>query len=411
VTRNRWFAVPLWRAIVLGALSAFGPLSIDMYLPALPRMAAGLRIGAASAQLSIAACLLGLAVGQLPLGSLSDVLGRRRPILAGLVVFALTSFLLATSGAIAEIVALRLLQGLSAAAAIAIARAVVRDLYSGVAMIRFTAVLMVVSGLGPVLAPVIGAQLLLLTSWRGIFAVLGLVGGAIFLMVLFGMDETLPRERRVPGSIRGALRTYGRLLADREFMRFALPQGFVATAMFAYISGSPFVVQDLYHASPEVFSVIFATNGLGIILFSQTTGRLAGRIEPVRLYAAGVLVAALAGLAVLGAVLAKAPLVFLLVPLFFAVASVGSVGSAGAALAMAHYRDAAGSASALIGLMTFVFGAFFGPLTGAGSLSALPMGILMAGFDVGAALSYALFTLRRGSRGTRAPSLASGGDG
>lgn len=388
----------LWMAIVLGALSVFGPLSIDMYLPSLPSLAKELHTSASLAQLSLTACLLGLSLGQLLAGSQSDIRGRRFPLLIGLVLYAFSSLLCALSPSIGVLILLRFIQGLAGAAGIVISRAVVRDLYSGTELMKFFALLMLVNGLGPILAPIVGAQLLQITTWRGVFLVLSIVGLAILLAVFFGLPETLPVERRSQAGMLNTLSTYRTLLSDRVFMGYALPQGLVMAAMFAYISGSPFVIQDIYGASPQLFSVFFAINGLGIIIAGQITGKLAGRINGVKLYVSGLILASLGGISLLSVILLGIGLKGILPSLFVVVSSVGVVTTAGSSLAMENYGHSAGSASALLGLLSFIFGAIIAPLVGlGGSNTAIPMGLVIAAVEISSFLFYVI--LRKQKRG------------
>ncbi|MEK8129137.1 multidrug effflux MFS transporter [Paenibacillus filicis] len=379
----------LWTALVLGVLSAFGPLSLDMYLPALPQLAGDLNTSASMAQLSLTACLLGLALGQLIAGPLSDMHGRRKPLLAGLLVFAAASLLCMLVGSPGAFVALRFIQGLAGAAGIVISRAIARDMYVGTELTKFFALLMLVNGAAPILAPILGGQLLEFTSWRGVFLVLAGIGVLTLLAVVLGLPETLPPERRLRGGVRQTVITLGRLVRDRAFMGYALSQGFVTAAMFAYIAGSPFVLQNLYGVSPQGFSLIFAMNGIGIILASQTAGRLAGRIPESRLLVTGLTLAAVSGVLLLAGLASGAGLAWILPPLFVAVSCVGLVGTASFPLAMAGQSAAAGSASALLGVLSFIFGGLVAPLVGiAGDSSALPMGIVMAAANLIAILLY-----------------------
>ncbi|EHQ90990.1 multidrug effflux MFS transporter [Desulfosporosinus youngiae] len=386
-----------WTAFVLGSLAAIGPLSIDMYLPSLPSLTTDLQTSASLAQLSITACLLGMSLGQLLMGSLSDIRGRRLPLLIGLIAFTAASLLCAVNTSIGGLIALRFIQGVAGSAGIVISKAMVRDLYSGAEMMKFLSLLMLVNGLGPIMAPIIGGQLLEFTSWRGVFVALSLSGLVMFLAVIFGLNETLPVKGRTAGGLANTLTTYRKLISDRDFIMYALPQGFVTAAMFAYISGSPFVIQTIFGASPQTFSLIFAMNGLGIILAGQITGRLAPKIKGVKLYVGGLILAAVSGFALLLAILFKASLPVVLIPLFFVVSCVGAVGTAGSALAMENYGHAAGSASALLGLLSLIFGAFVAPLVGiGGSNNAVPMGIIIAICDVGALLIFILLRRPKG---------------
>lgn len=388
-----------WLALVLGTLSAFGPFSLDMYLPALPELAEDLGTTASLAQLSLTACLIGLALGQLLTGPLSDVRGRRVPLLIGLVLYAVSSLLCMFSPSVWTFVAMRFVQGLAGAAGIVISRAVARDLFGGLELTKFMASLSLVNGVAPIIAPIAGGQLLQLMPWRGVFLVLSALGLLTLLAVLFGLPETLPANRRSAGGLKQTGRTFRRIARDRSFMGYALSQGLVTAAMFAYISGSPFVLQTIYGASPQMFSVCFAINGLGIIAASQITGRLAGRFGERRLLIAGLIVAACGGAALLLAVAAGAGLYGVLVPLFFVVSSVGVVNTASFSLAMRNQAQSAGSASALLGVMTFLFGGIVAPLVGiGGSGTALPMALIIAAGDIGA---LALFFAMIGRRAER----------
>lgn len=258
---------------------------------------------------------------------------------------------------------------------------------------------MLINGVAPIAAPIIGGQLLTYTSWRGVFILLSLIGILTLLAVIFGLGETLPSNRRSSGGLKQTLLTFRQIAGDRQFMGYALTQGFVVAGMFAYISGSPFVLQKIYGVSPQMFSVCFAINGLGIILASQIAGRLAGKVSENRLLIAGLLTAALGGTSLLIAILAGGNLISVLIPLFLVVSSVGLVNTASFALAMANQEKSAGSASALIGVMTFLFGGIVAPLVGLGGEgTAVPMGIVIACADLGALVIYFLMVSRGGKR-------------
>jgi DHA1 family bicyclomycin/chloramphenicol resistance-like MFS transporter len=376
-------------ALILGTLSAFGPLSLDMYLPALPTLADEFGSSTSYAQLSLTACMIGLALGQLLAGPLSDVRGRRIPLIAGLVLYTITSILCLVSPTMGSFVVLRFIQGLAGAAGIVIARAVVRDVYEGPELTRFFSLLMLINGVAPIAAPIIGGQILTYTSWRGVFILLSLIGALALFAVIFGLGETLPTQKRSSGGLKQTLLTFGSIARNRRFMGYALTQGFAMAGMFAYISGSPFVLQKIYGVSPQMFSICFAINGLGIIFASQIAGRLAGKVSETRLLIAGLLMAAVGGTSLLIAILAGGGLISVLIPLFMVVSSVGLINTASFALAMADQAKAAGSASALIGVMTFLFGGLVAPLVGlGGEHTAVPMGIVIACADLGALFLY-----------------------
>ncbi|WP_427051784.1 multidrug effflux MFS transporter [Paenibacillus sp. TC-CSREp1] len=372
-------------ALILGTLSAFGPLSLDMYLPALPGLADEFGSSASYAQLSLTACMIGLALGQLLAGPLSDVRGRRIPLIAGLVLYTLASVLCLVSPTMGSFIVLRFVQGVAGAAGIVISRAVVRDMYEGPELTRFFSLLMLINGVAPIAAPIIGGQVLAYASWRAVFILLSLIGVLALLTVIFGLGETLPVHRRSSGGLKQTLLTFGKLIRDRRFMGYALTQGFAAAGMFAYISGSPFVLQKIYGVSPQMFSVCFAVNGLGIIVASQIAGRLAGKVSETRLLIAGLITAAIGGTSLLLSILADGGLLTVLIPLFLVVSSVGLINTASFALAMGNQAKSAGSASALIGVMTFLFGGIVAPLVGlGGEHTAVPMGIVIACADLGA---------------------------
>ncbi|RUS49070.1 multidrug effflux MFS transporter [Cohnella sp. AR92] len=383
-------------AVILGILSAFGPFSLDLYLPGLPSVAEDLRTNASMAQLSLTACLIGLAFGQLLAGPLSDVRGRRIPLLVGLALYTVVSFLCLFTPSIGLFLALRFLQGLAGSAGIVISRAMARDLYSGTELTKFYSLLMLVNGLAPIAAPIAGGQLLHVTDWRGVFFVLALIGGATLLAVLLALPESLPKRMRSVGGLRTTLRSFGRIGRNRDFVGYAMSQGLAMAGMFAYIAGSPFVLQDIYGVSPQTFSVIFAVNGFGIILGSQLAGRLAGKVNDRSTLLLGLSLAAAAGVALLAAVLCKAGLWAILPALFIVVSSVGLISTSSFSLAMRDQGESAGSASALLGVLSFIFGGIVSPLVGlGGSDNAIPMGIVIASADV---LALAFFFLLAGKK-------------
>ncbi|VVJ20037.1 Multidrug resistance transporter [Amycolatopsis camponoti] len=377
--------------LVLGGLSAFGPLSIDMYLPALPRMADDLHAADTTVQLTLSAFIAGLALGQLVLGPLSDALGRRRPLLVGLVLYVVGSVLCAVSPDAWLLVAARGVQSLGAAAGVVIARATVRDLFSGTAMTKFFSTLMLVSGLAPILAPLIGGQLLNWTSWRGVFVVLTAFGALLLAVALFSFPE--PSASRSPARLGQVMRTYGRLALDRSFAGYALASGLLFASMFAYISGSSFALQGVYGLSPQAYSVVFGVNGVGIVLAGQLNGRLVGRVPERALLLSGLLLGVFGGASVLASAFFRAPLGFLLVSLFLLVSSIGLVMPNASSLALASHARSAGAASALLGVLQFVVGAVATPLVGLGGPgTAVPMAATMAGFALLALVAYLALT-------------------
>jgi DHA1 family bicyclomycin/chloramphenicol resistance-like MFS transporter len=372
--------------LILGALSAFGPLSIDMYLPALPGLARDFGVRPPAVQATLTTCLAGLALGQILAGPVSDARGRRPVALAGLLAFTLASVLCAVSPSIPVLAGLRLAQGLGGAAAIVIARAVVRDRYSGVAAARYFAVLTLVNGLAPVLAPLIGGQLLRVTTWRGVFGVLTGLGVVLLAATAAWLRETLPPERRHTGGLRTTLATFARLGRDRRFTGYAFSLALAFAAMFAYISGSPFVLQDIYGASPQQFSAVFAVNSLGIMAAGRVSAQLVGRVAPQRLLLAGLAVNVTGGLVLVAVVAAgTGGVVAVLIPLFAVASSIGLILPNATALALELHPEAAGSASGAIGTAQFAVAAALAPLVGVGGAhTALPMALVIAGCGVAA---------------------------
>jgi DHA1 family bicyclomycin/chloramphenicol resistance-like MFS transporter len=383
--------------IVLGAVNAIGPLSIDMYLPAFPQIAKSLDASAAQVQLTLTACVAGLALGQLAVGPLSDRLGRRMPLVAAMVTYTVASVLCFIAPTAPVLMALRFLQGLAGAGGVVIARAVVRDLHSGAAAVRLFSSLMLVTGLAPILAPLAGGQVLAVTSWRGIFVVLACLSASLAVLVALGLQETLPPERRSDHGLRRTLAIMRALLRDRWFVGHALAGGLGFGALFAYISGSSFVLQGIYGVSPQLYSVLFAMNGLGLIAGSQVNARAVGRFGPGKLLRAGLLTITASAATLLAVVIAGGLGVWaVLVPMFVIVSSLSFVLPNSTALALADHPEVAGTASALLGVGQFLIGAVVAPLVGAGGTeSAVPMAAVMTAAAVSALVARRVAGARR----------------
>ena len=381
--------------VLLGALTGLTPFAVDAYLPALPSLTRDLGSTSSAVQLTLTALLVGLAAGQLLAGPLSDRLGRRRPVAVGLTGFVVASLGCALAPSVEVLIGLRFLQGLFGAAAVVVARAVVRDVYAGAEAARAFAALMLVMGAAPVLAPVIGAQVLRGTSWRGIFVLLA--GGAVLLLVvaLRRLPETLEPERRSANGLRAVVGVFGTLLRDRGFLVPAVAGGASFAAMFAYIAGSPFVLQELHGLSPQTFSVVFGVNAAALVLLSQVSGKLVRRTGPARLLLAGGLTSATGGAVLVVSALTDAGLPGVLPGLLLVVAAFGLVAPNSTALALAEHGRTAGSASALIGLVQYALAGAAAPLTGlGGSRTDLPMALTIGGASL-LALACAVATYRR----------------
>ena len=364
--------------VLLGTLSSFGPIATDTYLPALPSVGRELSASAVAVQLTLTACMIGLGLGQLLIGPLSDAFGRRRPLLVGVAGFIVSSALCAIAPDIWTLLAFRLLQGITGAAGIVIARAVVRDLYSGVESARMFAALALIFGVSPILAPVFGAQLLHVTTWRGVFASLAVIAVLILVAAWFGLPETHPHHLRQRG--RGAAGRSIRVLSrDRMFVGYTLCSNFYMAALFAYLAGSPFVLQNVYGVSPQVFSLLFAINALGEVSFSQIGGALVRGFGSHRLLTAGVLIGTCGGMELLGAVALNLGLTAAMLGMFCVISGVGLVIPNGSALALADHPQIAGTASAVLGVSQFMIGGAVMPLVGVGGPDdALPMALAIA---------------------------------
>lgn len=364
-------------AFLLGILAAFGPLTIDMYLPSFPEIADALHAKTSFVQLSLTACLLGLAAGQLVIGPVSDALGRRRPLIAGILVYVLASLICSAATHISMLIAGRFLQGFAASAGVVLSRAIVRDWFSGRQLTKFFALIMLINSVAPIAAPIVGAGILAFAPWNGVFVTLSLLGMLIALLVFFRLEESLPPHRRSASSVKSMLQSYKILLKDRRFMGFALIQGFMMAGIFSYISGTPFVYQEIYGVSPQVFGILFGVNGLGIMFATHLVGRYAGIVKETVFLQSGLFIAGAAGLLLLIMTLAEGPLYSIVIPMFFYVSSIGLIGTPSFALAMETQAERAGSASAVLGLLPFVLGAAAAPLVGIAGVSAVPMGGIM----------------------------------
>ena len=365
--------------IVLGSLIALGPLTIDMYLPAFPQLARDLDASAASVQLTLTGMLGGLAVGQLVIGPLSDAFGRRRPLIAGLVVHAMASVLCAVAPNIHVLSAVRVLQGFAGAAISVVALATVRDLFSGLAVARTMSRLMLVIGMAPIVAPSIGGFILGVTDWRGIFVVLAAAAVVLVLVAVLGLRETLPVERRRSARVGATLRTYGSLLRDGTFVSLVLMGGLMFASIFAYVSGASFVLQEGFGLDERTFGLVFGANALALTVVSQVNPLLLRRFGQVDVLTAGILIsAAAAGSLVVTGLTGLGGLAGVLVPLMVVLGSAGLAMPNTPSLALNRHGEAAGTASAMLGCVQFGVGAVVAPLVGAfGSTTAVPMGAVM----------------------------------
>ncbi|MGP4039629.1 multidrug effflux MFS transporter [Gracilibacillus sp. D59] len=380
-------------AILLGSLSILGPFTIDMYLPSFPTIVEDFQTNASLVQISLTTCLLGLGLGQLIIGPMSDVLGRRKPLLIFLGLYFISSLTCAVAPNIYVLIVSRFIQGFAAAGGLVISRAIVRDLYSGRELTKFFATLMLVGNLGPIVAPVMGGAILSFANWNVVFVVLACVGLILTLTISFKLEETLSTERRIPSNFKQVIGNFGSLLKDREFTGYAFTQGFTIAGIFAYVSGIPFVYQNIYGVSPQVFSLLFGVNGIGLIIGTQIVGRISIVSEKTYLKI-GLAISNSAAILLLIALLLKAPLVAVAIPIFFLVTSISIIATSSFSLAIETKGHIAGSASALLGVLPFLLGSLAAPLAGiGGEHTAIPMGIVIFFGSFLAFLSY--FVLAR----------------
>ena len=383
----------LWLIIFLGMMTAIAPLSTDMYLPALPEVQRDLNVSTSLVQLTLTMTTLGMALGQILAGPLSDLLGRRRLLFVGMLVFIGASFGCVLAENIYIFLFFRFFMGFAGASGIVIARAIARDVCEGAELTRFFAVLMMVNGFAPIIAPVIGGQILLFADWRATFVLLTVIG--VFLAgTTLVYQETLPKESRSE-NMTDSLKKFPVLFRDRYFLGHCLLQCFVFGAFFSYLSGSSFVFQNIYAVSPQVYSMIFAFIGAGLMIAGILPARLAGRIPDSVILKYSVLVPLVGSLLLLFGFYFSASLAVILVLLFITIVPLSVMGAASFSLALSRQGKNAGSASALIGCFSMLLGACAMPLTGiAGDQTALPMGIIMVmGYGLGTLVFYRMIAV------------------
>ncbi|MDF2561773.1 MAG: Bcr/CflA family drug resistance efflux transporter [Microbacterium sp.] len=377
-------------------LTVFGPISMDLYLPALPALTRDLGSATSVAQLTVTACLIGLALGQLTAGPLSDRHGRRRVLLVGIVAYAVTSLLCAVSPTVELLIVARLVQGLAGGVGIVIANAAGRDVYAGGQLIRFYGRLTVVGGLAAIVGPLLGGVLTAFTDWRGLFVFLAITGLAILALTVLLFGETLPVEQRSTGGLRHTLNDFRTLLSDRVFLGSVLNQGFLYAALFAYLAGATFVLQDVYGLTPQGYAAAFGANSAGFMVCGYLAGRAAERWSVRGTLAVGVVVTSVGALGLLLAGVTPLPLWPVLAALFTLAGGVAIASPPATTIALSEYPQSAGTASSLLGVARFGFGSIAAPFVGlAGASSILPLGIVTTVAAALAGLSYLLLARAR----------------
>ena len=353
----------LFLVLLLGVLSAFGPFVVDLYLPSLPQLASFFETSASMTQLTLTTAMIGLAVGQLLLGPLSDKFGRKIPLIISLVIYIISTVLIVYAPNIESMIVLRVIQGLSSAGSVVISRAVATDLYRGREMTRFFGLLMTINGIAPIISPILGSLLLEYISWKGVFVFLALIG-VIVLLFCFRLKESLSIENRLQGSIFATFSTFGVIIKNRLFMSYVGIESFLLGAMFAYIAASPFILQSFYGLSAFIFSLCFGANGAALVIGANIGGKLPNR----QALAIGVLAFVVAALYTIAVLIIQPHWLFVDIGFFAMLLLMGITFPAISTLAMESERQYAGSASALLGFAPFFLGGIVSPLVGIGNI-------------------------------------------
>jgi DHA1 family bicyclomycin/chloramphenicol resistance-like MFS transporter len=398
-------------ALILGAFVAIGPLTIDMYLPALPTLRADLGISSTAVQLTLTGTLAGLALGQLVIGPWSDALGRRRPLLAGTALHVLASLLVLVAPNLEVLAVLRVLQGVGTAATGVVALAIVRDLFDGRAAATMLSRLFLVMGVAPVLAPTIGGEVLRFTSWRGVFAVLAAYGVVLLVVGGFVLRETLPPERRRSGGIVGTLRTYRMLARDRAYVGLVVVAGLSMAALFTYVAGASFVYQRQFGLDEQEFGLLFGAGAVWLIAATQLNPLLLRRWSPSTILMTGTVAGAVAGGVLLTlSLIGTGGLFSVVIPLWVVLFFAGIALPNAPALALSGYGDAAGSAAAMLGAVQFGVGAAVSPAVGLLGNDAVAMGgVILAALALAVAVLVAVvrpWRLPEPREGAPAPAFA-----
>ena len=353
----------LFLVLLLGVLSAFGPFVVDLYLPSLPQLASFFETSASMTQLTLTTAMIGLAVGQLLLGPLSDKFGRKIPLIISLVIYIISTVLIVYAPNIESMIVLRVIQGLSSAGSVVISRAVATDLYRGREMTRFFGLLMTINGIAPIISPILGSLLLEYISWKGVFVFLALIG-VVVLFFCFRLKESLSVENRLQGSIFATFSTFGVIIKNRLFMSYVGIESFLLGAMFAYIAASPFILQSFYGLSAFIFSLCFGANGAALVIGANIGGKLPNR----QALAIGVLAFVVAALYTIAVLIIQPHWLFVEIGFFAMLLLMGITFPAISTLAMESERQYAGSASALLGFAPFFLGGIVSPLVGIGNI-------------------------------------------
>jgi DHA1 family bicyclomycin/chloramphenicol resistance-like MFS transporter len=365
--------------IVLGALTALGPFTIDLYLPAFPALSSELGVSAASIQLTLTATTIGFALGQLLVGPWSDKVGRRAPLIIATALHIVASAGVAFAPDVTWVAVFRVLQGVGAAGGGVVAMAMVRDLFGGFPLVRMLSRLSLVSGLAPIVAPLIGSQLLLVLDWRGIFWFLTAYGVLVILAAMFFLVETLPVARREDRGHSSVRERYRALFTDRVFVGVTLIGGMTFSGLFSYLSSSSFLFQDVYGLDAQQFGFLFAINSLGVVLGVQTSSRLAKHVGPQWILFGAVGGMFFSALAIVVLDVSNVGLAGILIPLFVFITSCGFAFPCQQVLVLANHGGEAATAASVMGAVNFGLAGLISPIVGLfGIHDAVPMGMVMA---------------------------------
>lgn len=378
---------------LLASICSLGPLATDMYLPALPQMTLDFSTTPSIIQLTLTSWLIGLAIGQVIAGPLSDIYGRTRPLVFGLIIFTISSVACIFAPSIELFIFARFIGGFAASSALVVSRAIASDIYKGTMLTKFLATVMIIQGLAPIIAPVLGGQLLRFFSWISVFIILTLAGIGITLLSLLKYKETLPEEKRLKGDIAHIVKVFFSLCARPYFASLCAIQFFVFCSLFAYISGMPFMLQGIYNFTPQDVSLVFAFVGIGMMIAGKITNILTGRIPDSKLLLIGLCQGLIFGILFLVGIVLDFSIYVLIILLLLTQTALPLTASTSFSLAMQTQKKVAGSASALLGFFSTISGGFVAPIVGiGGGTTALPTALVIAIAEVLALIIFLTIT-------------------
>lgn len=384
--------------ILLAAVCSLGPLATDMYLPALPEIVNSFNTTPSVVQLTITSWLIGLSIGQILAGPLSDIYGRRMPLIVGLIVFTISAIACAFVPSMTLFILLRLVGGFAASSALVVSRAIASDIYKGTMLTKFLSTVMIIQGIAPIIAPVAGGQLLNFFPWESVFVVLTLAGVFISLLAIFKYTETLPKEKRLKADFAHVSKVFFSLCARKYFASLCAIQFFIFCSLFAYISGMPFILQGIYGFSPQEFSFVFALVGVGMMFCGKITNVLTGRVSDSKLLFVGLCQGVIFGILFLVGVILNLNIYLLIAFLLLSETSLAITASTSFSLAMQAQKKVAGSASALLGFFSNVAGAVVAPIVGiGGGTTAIPTALVIAICETVALVIFVCITKQKSS--------------